>query len=225
MGLVSAAKRTPSEDRCFLGVLEFSRETESIGYRDRKKIVVVVQSLSCVWLFWDPPLSMGILQGRMLEWVAISFFRGSSQTRDQTCISCTGRQILYHWATRKALKKIEITQREINLLQDIGSHDENPMICHLQAEETVVSIPVQITRSGNQGRWWSKSQSKYTRPTSQLHHQAETSNPSLPHTFALFGSSTDRMMPTHMGKAICFTYSTSSNANVIQKHPHRHIQK
>ena len=38
----------------------------------------------------------GILQARVLEWVAISFSRGSSQPRDQTRISCVGRQILYH---------------------------------------------------------------------------------------------------------------------------------
>ena len=30
----------------------------------------------------------GILQARILEWVAISFSRGSSQPRDQTLISC-----------------------------------------------------------------------------------------------------------------------------------------
>ena len=30
----------------------------------------------------------GILQARILEWVAISFSRGSSQPRDQTCVSC-----------------------------------------------------------------------------------------------------------------------------------------
>ena len=28
---------------------------------------------------------------------------GSSLTRDQTCVSCIGRQILYHWAIRKGL--------------------------------------------------------------------------------------------------------------------------
>ena len=28
---------------------------------------------------------------------------GSSWIRDQTCVSCFGRQILYHWATREAL--------------------------------------------------------------------------------------------------------------------------
>ena len=38
----------------------------------------------------------GILQARILEWVAISFSRGSSWPRDQTCVSCIGRQILYH---------------------------------------------------------------------------------------------------------------------------------
>ena len=41
-----------------------------------------------------------ILQARILEWVAISFSRGSSPLRDAThvsCISCTGRRVLYHW--------------------------------------------------------------------------------------------------------------------------------
>ena len=32
----------------------------------------------------------GILQARILEWIAISFSRGSSQPRDQTQVSCTG---------------------------------------------------------------------------------------------------------------------------------------
>ena len=68
-----------------------------------------VQSLSRVQLFCDPidyspPISSvhGISQARIVEWVAISFFRGSSWTRDQTHISCIGRWILYHWATREA---------------------------------------------------------------------------------------------------------------------------
>ena len=44
----------------------------------------------------------GILQARILEWVAISFSRESSQPRYWTCVSCIGRQILYHWATWEA---------------------------------------------------------------------------------------------------------------------------
>ena len=43
----------------------------------------------------------GIFQARILEWVAISFSRGSSRPRDRTHASCIGRQILYHWTTRE----------------------------------------------------------------------------------------------------------------------------
>ena len=52
---------------------------------------------------WDPmdcslPASSvyGISQARILEWVAISFSRGSSQPKDRTCVSSIGRLILYH---------------------------------------------------------------------------------------------------------------------------------
>ena len=38
----------------------------------------------------------GILQARILEWVAISSFRGSSQLRHGTRISYIGRWTLYH---------------------------------------------------------------------------------------------------------------------------------
>ena len=47
----------------------------------------------------------GISQPRILEWVAISFSRGSSQSRDLTCVSCIssiGRWLLYHSSTQKA---------------------------------------------------------------------------------------------------------------------------
>ena len=43
-------------------------------------------------------LTHGILQA-ILQWVAISFSRGSSQLRDRTCISsvsCIARQVLYY---------------------------------------------------------------------------------------------------------------------------------
>ena len=44
----------------------------------------------------------GILQARILEWIAISSSRGSSQPRDWTCVFCIGRQIPYHWPTWEA---------------------------------------------------------------------------------------------------------------------------
>ena len=51
----------------------------------------------------SPPDSSlhGISQARILEWVAISFSRGSSQHRDRTRASCIDRRMFYHWATRK----------------------------------------------------------------------------------------------------------------------------
>ena len=51
----------------------------------------------------SPPGSSvhGISQARILVWVAISFSRGSSWPRDRTCISCIGRWILYHGATKE----------------------------------------------------------------------------------------------------------------------------
>ena len=47
----------------------------------------------------------GIFQARIQDWVFISSSRGSSQSQDQTCVSCTsctGRQILYHRAAWEA---------------------------------------------------------------------------------------------------------------------------
>ena len=43
---------------------------------------------------------LGILQARILEWIAMLFSRGSSWPRDWTCISyvsCIARQVLYHY--------------------------------------------------------------------------------------------------------------------------------
>ena len=44
-----------------------------------------------------------ILQARLLERVAISFSRKSSQSRNGTSVSWFGRQILYQWGTWEAL--------------------------------------------------------------------------------------------------------------------------
>ena len=69
--------------------------------------------LSCfrhVWLFvtlrtlaHQPPMSIGILQARILEWVAMTFSRKSSWPKDGTWVSyvsCISRWVLYHWEAR-----------------------------------------------------------------------------------------------------------------------------
>ena len=68
-------------------------------------IITVFSHFSCVRLFSDPidcspPGSSvhGVLQARILEWVAMPSSRGFFQHRDQTCVSyvfCIGRWGLY----------------------------------------------------------------------------------------------------------------------------------
>ena len=45
----------------------------------------------------------GILQVRILEWVAISFSRGSSLPRDQTQVSCIAASYFTNQATREEM--------------------------------------------------------------------------------------------------------------------------
>ena len=44
----------------------------------------------------------GILQARILEWVAVPFSRGSSQPRDRTQVSHIAGRFFTSWATREA---------------------------------------------------------------------------------------------------------------------------
>ena len=53
----------------------------------------------------SPPGSSvhGILQARVLVWVAILFSRGSSRPREQTWVSCTAGRFFTVWTTREVL--------------------------------------------------------------------------------------------------------------------------
>ena len=54
-----------------------------------------------------------ILQARILEWVAISFSRGSSQPRDRTQGCCIAGRCFNLWATREPLLKKKVTSNLI----------------------------------------------------------------------------------------------------------------
>ena len=78
--------------------------------------VVAVESLGCVWLFWDPmdcnpPGSSvhGIFQARTLEWVAIFFSRRSSWPKDWTHISCIAGRFFTTEPLGKLLINREVT--------------------------------------------------------------------------------------------------------------------
>ena len=74
--------------------------------KDQRSVLV---AQSCLTLSHpmdcSPPGSSvhGILQARILEWVAISFPKGSSWPRGQTQVSQTGGSFFTIWATREAL--------------------------------------------------------------------------------------------------------------------------
>ena len=98
-----------------------------ISLKARTPVLLKQSSPECTWFYsWGCVCSVaqscltlckqlsgcsihGIFQARILERVAISSSRESSQPRDQTSISCTCRQILYHWATREVILWGQIT--------------------------------------------------------------------------------------------------------------------
>ena len=56
----------------------------------------------------------GILQARILEWVAFPFSRGSSQPRDRTQVSHTAGGFFTNWATREA-HEVETTAQTVSI--------------------------------------------------------------------------------------------------------------
>ena len=72
-------------------------------------VVLIAQSCPtlCDPVDYGPPGSSvhGILQARILEWVAIPFSRRSFQFRDQTQVSRIASRFFTIWATREAKQK------------------------------------------------------------------------------------------------------------------------
>ena len=81
----------------------------------------VQKLLSHVWLFATPwTVVHGILQARILEWVAFPFFKGSSQPGDWTQVSCIAVRFFTIWATREALRMLRGVQI-LNYFSNQGS--------------------------------------------------------------------------------------------------------
>ena len=64
---------------------------------------VVSNSVTPWTVAHQAPLSMGMFQARILEWVAMPSSRGSSQPRDRTQVSPIGRRFFTVRAIREAL--------------------------------------------------------------------------------------------------------------------------
>ena len=63
--------------------------------------VKVTQLCPTLWDSMDC-IVHGILQARILEWVVVPFSKGSSQSRDQSRVSCIVGGFFTSWATREA---------------------------------------------------------------------------------------------------------------------------
>ena len=62
------------------------------------------------------PLSIGILQARILEWVAMASSRGSSQPGDQIQVSRAAGRLLTVWATREIKQYITFEFQKILII-------------------------------------------------------------------------------------------------------------
>ena len=87
-------------------------------YRSKCVLVIQLCPTLCNPMDCSPPGSSvhEIFQASILEWVAISF-RGSSQPRDWTQVSCTAGGFFTDWATRVRTLKM----RSILLMWDLAS--------------------------------------------------------------------------------------------------------
>ena len=78
------------------------------------KYLLLVQSCPTLWdpMNYSLPSSSvhGILQARILEWVAISFSRGSSWPRNQTWVSCIAGTFCTNWTANPKADFIPVCQ-------------------------------------------------------------------------------------------------------------------
>ena len=94
----------------------------SVVCRKHWKMTVLSRSVlsNSLWPPWtvahQAPLSMGILQTRILKRIAVPSFRGYSQPRNQTQLSCIAGGFFTIWATRE--HKGMHSQQDLNLRRE-----------------------------------------------------------------------------------------------------------
>ena len=90
--------------------MSFHRHIQFGNHHSVKVLVAQSCPTLCVPVDCSLPGSSvhGILQERILEWVAISFSRGSSQSRDRNQVFCIAGRFFTIWATRKAYNAVKV---------------------------------------------------------------------------------------------------------------------
>ena len=108
----------------FLHMLIWSLNFSSLGcwcdglWKWKVKVKV---TQSCLTLF-DPMdcIVHGILQVRILEWLAFPFSRGSSQPKDWTQVSHIAGRFLTSWATKEAYTYALICLNNMNAIKHLA---------------------------------------------------------------------------------------------------------
>ena len=99
--LTSSYLRTSAPKSCFSSPFPWSNMSKATYLFVKDCCCLVTQScpallqLLGLYVACQAPVSIGF-SARILEWVAITFSRGSFQPRDGTHVGCIVRQILHH---------------------------------------------------------------------------------------------------------------------------------
>ena len=115
----------------------------------------------------------GILQARILEWVAVPFSRGSSQSRNRTQVSCIAGGFFTNWATREA----QIWQEVFSIHSSFPSSQQTKDLTANSPFSLLTPLPV--------GRWLKDPLLKpkcACAPLSTLHKWIHTFNREAPFT-------------------------------------------
>ena len=97
----------------------------------------------CYPMDCSPPGSSirGIHQARILEWVAISFSRGSSQPRDRTQVSHIAGRCFNLWATREAhssWRRSQIEEGFLNPYQHMHKPSKSQWRAHSGVDRSII---------------------------------------------------------------------------------------
>ena len=109
--------------------------------------------LSCVRL-WDPvdcsPPGCsvhGILQARMLEWVAMPSSRGSSQSKDWMQVSCTSGGFFTIWTTREAQLILYLPSNPKYIIPYVTKlNPYNKVLLKVFSKTTLMVIPLSLSQ-------------------------------------------------------------------------------
>ena len=140
---------------CYFSIKKCCLKQILCSYNCRKGRVQVPCEL-CVWVPQSCPTLCnpmecnlpdssvhGILQARILEWVAIPFSMGSSWPRDRTWVSCIAGRFFTDWDTREArLVRNLLTKRYLELLFP----GRTPHVCCGLAFWNVTSVKSCVSR-------------------------------------------------------------------------------